>query len=133
MCTVFFFHFLRIMLAPSLQTALQYKLGCICTGEWPSFHGTCFIVMSATRPAVSPRCVCVCSVIIEGQFCFLYNEYSVSYLIIFVYSKVVKMFLVKSFIVSPFTSVVRLVWIFVFGEKVGIRALFWISVDQVLF
>lgn len=56
-----------------------------------------------------------------------------SYLIIFVYSKVVKMFLVKSFIVSPFTSVVRLVWIFVFGEKVGIRALFWISVDQVLF
>lgn len=43
------------------------------------------------------------------------------------------MFLVKSFIVSPFTSVVRLVWIFVFGEKVGIRALFWISVDQVLF
>ena len=87
--------------------------------------------MSETRPAVSPRylCVCVYSVITERYFFFLYNEYSVSYLIIFVYSKVVKVFLVKSFIVSPFTftSVVHLVWIFVFGEKVGIRAHFWIS------
>ena len=52
-----------------------------------------------------------------------------SYLIIFVNSKVMKVFLVKSFIVLPFTftSVVHLVWIFVFGEKVGIRAHFWIS------
>ena len=94
-------------------------------------HVTCFIVMSETRPAVSPRylCVCVYSVITECYFFSLYNEYSVSYLIIFVNSKVMKVFLVKSFIVLPFTftSVVHLVWIFVFGEKVGIRAHFWIS------